>query len=278
LSQELFVQQHPHWPQATVSNMMCALLSLAMVTLASADNAQQWASTIDADKTHITSKIQSLEHSAKAMMLLEKDHSKIHSFANEAHEAASDKYQTRIEDAQGNATRMHELEEDEKTYAKKYLHDMREARKSRVLKTLGETKDAVEQMKRDRNYLEDARRTQGWSEQRFEGEEMDNEMWAEHAQLHAERHTDNATETIERIFGHAESDLEDMMMSTDTETKGGKDSLAPFQDLATMSAASFIPSIGLCLLAIASLTVGLVRFLITRTRPIPNIPAEPLLG
>merc|ERR1719262_1233937 len=80
---------------------MRMLLFLAVVTLASADNAQQWATTIDTDKSDVNSKIKSLEDSAKAMTLLEQDHSKIHGFANEAQHAATDAYQTRIQDAQG---------------------------------------------------------------------------------------------------------------------------------------------------------------------------------
>merc|ERR1711959_151615 len=83
--------------------MMRTFLVLALVPLARADtaaNTQNWAAQVETDKSHITSKIHSLESSAGGLNLLEKDDTKIRGFASKAQQAAAQAYQARIQDAQ----------------------------------------------------------------------------------------------------------------------------------------------------------------------------------
>merc|ERR1711977_80030 len=92
---------------------------------------------------------------------------------------------------------------------------------------------------------------------------------------------DNATDIVDRTFGRAEGYLEDLQAQARQERAADTDqqtssSVWAIQDL-VVSPASFVPSIGLCLLAIAS--VGLTRATSAwslRTRATPA--ALPLLG
>lgn len=288
--------------------MMRIVLLLALAPLVQADSTQQASTQLDSDKMHIQAKIKSLEKSAEGFQLTERDESQIKGFASTAQKEAADTFHTRRENAlnayktslanlqalpptanktdaenkvKQDKNEVDRLQEDEDNYAKKKLSQMQHSRKEAVIGTLNDAKNTVRQMKKNRNQLEDARRNEGWSEQRYEREEMNNEKWAEDAQLLAERQKDNATDIVDRTFGRAEGYLENLQAQARQERAADMDqktssSVWAIQDL-VVSPASFAPSIGLCLLAIAS--VGLTRAMSAwslRTRATPA--ALPLLG
>lgn len=112
-------------------------------------------------------------------------------------------------DARQKSENLRKLEEDEQKDASERLRTKRNAQKDEVRRSYQGAHEAVRNLLKDRNRLENAQRHAGESERVYEREEHMNEHFAEHNQDEAEHQREQAEGAIQHIFGRAEDKLMD---------------------------------------------------------------------